>query len=317
MKFSIIVPVYNVAEYLPYCLDSIVQQSCQDFEVIMIDDGSTDGSSEICDCYAEHYENFICIHQENRGLSGARNTGLGIAKGEWIAFIDSDDWVEKDMFEWLSKYIAREDAELYCFNMKKIYPDQKEEKVLYTVENITLNFRSEEERFKYYRDYFMQYKIGWEACNRIFKRQIVDENKMRFADTDKVYAEDYLFTFVYLLKISKVCCLCHIFYNYRQRENSLLHRKDSVIAAECLKKWAVLAYAEVCDFEMKYFKRHFEELYFILIQFHIQYTLSDLPIEDAKKVLSDHFVDRKENKWIRKIKKDKTYMTKKGTRPWI
>lgn len=317
MKFSIIVPVYNVAEYLPCCLDSIVQQTCQDFEVIIVDDGSTDGSSEICDCYAEYNENFICVHQINQGPSSARNTGLGIAKGEWIAFIDSDDWVEKDMFEWLGKYVEREDAELYCFNMKRIYPDQKEENVQYTVDNITFRFKSEKDKFQYYKDYFMQYKIGWEVCNRIFKKKIIDDNKICFIDRNKVFAEDYLFTFKYMLKISKVCCLCHIFYNYRQREDSWTHNMNNMVVIECLKKWAVLAYADVCDFEMKYFKKHFEELYFILIQFHIQHMLSDLPIEDVKKVISNLRVDRREKKWIRKIKKDNIYIAKMRTRPWV
>ena len=98
-KISVIVPVYNVAPYLHKCVDSLLAQTYPDLEIILVDDGSTDGSERICDEYAGHYPHITVIHQKNAGLSVARNVGLEAASGEWIAFLDSDDWVEKNMYE--------------------------------------------------------------------------------------------------------------------------------------------------------------------------------------------------------------------------
>ena len=91
MRFSVIVPVYNVEHYLRRCLDSIVNQTFDDYEVVLVDDGSTDASGSICDEYRKKYNSIKVIHQENKGLSGARNTGLDKASGDWIVFVDSND----------------------------------------------------------------------------------------------------------------------------------------------------------------------------------------------------------------------------------
>ena len=95
-KVSIGVPVYNVAEYLPQCLDSILRQTFTDFEIILVDDGSTDGSFEICQEYAAKDSRFKLIHQENKGLADARNTIIKNVKTEFIAWVDSDDWIEEN-----------------------------------------------------------------------------------------------------------------------------------------------------------------------------------------------------------------------------
>ena len=98
---SIIVPVYNVEEYLPACLDSIINQTYTEIEIILVDDGSTDSSGEICDRYAKIDERVKVIHKSNGGLSDSRNVGIQVAKGEYIGFVDSDDYVEFDMYETL------------------------------------------------------------------------------------------------------------------------------------------------------------------------------------------------------------------------
>ena len=97
IKLSIIIPVYNVEKYLSICLDSVLAQDLKNIEVIMVDDGSTDNSGEICDKYSNKYSNFIAIHQKNKGLSGARNTGIKKSKGEFLMFIDSDDFINKNV----------------------------------------------------------------------------------------------------------------------------------------------------------------------------------------------------------------------------
>ena len=98
-KFSIVVPIYNVEKYLPRCIDSLVNQTLQDIEIILVDDGSPDGSPAICDAYAEKDPRIKVIHKLNGGVSAARNDGLRISKGEWVIFCDSDDWMELDACE--------------------------------------------------------------------------------------------------------------------------------------------------------------------------------------------------------------------------
>ncbi|MDD3413822.1 MAG: glycosyltransferase family 2 protein [Lachnospiraceae bacterium] len=101
---SVIVPIYNVAPYLKKCLDSILYQTYRELEIILVDDGSTDGSSNICDEYQKKDERIIVVHQPNGGPSVSRNAGLDIAKGDFIAFVDSDDWIHKDYFKSLIRY---------------------------------------------------------------------------------------------------------------------------------------------------------------------------------------------------------------------
>lgn len=98
-KISIIVPVYNVEKYIRRCLDSIAGQTFTDWECICVDDGTPDASGKICDEYAQKDGRFVVIHKENGGVSSARNVGLDVAKGEYVTFCDSDDWVEKEMLE--------------------------------------------------------------------------------------------------------------------------------------------------------------------------------------------------------------------------
>lgn len=99
MKLSIIVPVYQAGKYLEKCIKSILDQTFTDFELILVDDGSNDGSEKICDDYAKKDARIKVIHQKNQGVSSARNAGMNCAEGDYIAFVDADDWIETDMFE--------------------------------------------------------------------------------------------------------------------------------------------------------------------------------------------------------------------------
>lgn len=119
MKFSVVIPVYNVADYLQKCVDSVLKNDCTDCEILLVDDGSTDGKSgALCDEIAsQHPELIRVIHQENRGLGGARNTGIGEAKGEYLFFIDSDDYIAPDSLRVLSEAIEKTHAEVYSFNL--------------------------------------------------------------------------------------------------------------------------------------------------------------------------------------------------------
>ena len=115
-QFSIIIPVYRVEEYLEKCVDSILAQTCQDFELLLIDDGSPDGSGAICDRYAASHPNQVCaLHQPNGGAGAARNRGIELAQGDYLLFVDGDDWLAPNLLEDLSASIAATPADLYLF----------------------------------------------------------------------------------------------------------------------------------------------------------------------------------------------------------
>lgn len=165
-QISIIVPVYKVERYLHKCLDSILAQTFTDWECILIDDGSPDNSGAICDEYAQQDSRFRVIHQENAGVSAARNAGLDVAQGEWITFVDSDDWVERDFLECLYNEVERTGADVAVCGIfehteriteSRVYtlPKQKSE-ILYW--------------FMIYANY-MNYPV-----NKIYRKQLLEKD---------------------------------------------------------------------------------------------------------------------------------------------
>ncbi|WP_443796468.1 glycosyltransferase family 2 protein [Dialister hominis] len=125
-KISVIVPVYNVAPYLKKCVDSIINQTFTDIEIILVDDGSTDESGTICDQYAQKDSRVKVIHKSNGGLSDARNSGLEVCSGEYIGFVDSDDWISPDMYETLIHFAVKEDLDVAMCGVSDIWPDRIE-----------------------------------------------------------------------------------------------------------------------------------------------------------------------------------------------
>ena len=123
-RISVIVPVYKVEPYLRKCLDSIVNQTYRNLEIILVDDGSPDNCGRICDEYAERDNRIRVIHQKNGGVSSARNEGLKIASGDWIGWVDSDDWIEPDMFEYLLENAKKSKADIAVCSRKEWYKDR-------------------------------------------------------------------------------------------------------------------------------------------------------------------------------------------------
>ena len=124
---SILIPVYNEEVYLPRCLDSIVGQTLQSWELLLVDDGSTDRSGSICDSYAARDSRIRVIHQENAGISAARNAGLAAAAGKYIGFVDSDDWIAPEMFQRLLTIAGETDCPLVMCDARTVYADGRSE----------------------------------------------------------------------------------------------------------------------------------------------------------------------------------------------
>ncbi len=207
-ELSIIVPVFNAEKYLSECIDSILSQSFKDFELILIDDGSKDSSLEICKAYEQKDSRVKVIHQENGGPGKARNNGLENAKGEWIGFVDSDDWIEKETYETALNIAKEKNADLVQWELVMEYPDN-------SVPNKCKaeGFFTAEQSGKYYRSV---------VYASIFKRTIIEENKIRFP-TDSSLSEDALFNYQYYLKAKNCYYIEKCFYHFRQNESSITH----------------------------------------------------------------------------------------------
>lgn len=206
-KISIIVPVYKVEKYLRRCLDSIVAQTFTDWECILIDDGSPDNSGKICDEYAEKNARFRVIHQENAGVSAARNAGLDVAKGEWIGFVDSDDWICETYLNILYKNAIENNADMVIAGC--IRTDGKKEFGKYVPVNGWLNIP---------KDFAMNMQSPW---GKLFKREICEENKFRFPINISVQ-EDLYFNFLFLITTKKIYGIADTPYYYFGHDESTL-----------------------------------------------------------------------------------------------
>lgn len=215
---SIIVPVYNVEQYLSKCIDSIINQTYKNLEIILIDDGSTDKSGEICDKYKNEDKRIIVIHQLNGGVSAARNTGIGVAKGKYILFIDSDDWIEKDYVSSLFTYAG--DDTIVCCGYKRIFDDK-------IIENSVKKFTelNKVEFLNLLQDYELEKHkkpvvnpIGNYMCNKIYPAQLF--RSIRFP-IGYVY-EDAFISIRLFSQISKFIVLPEAGYNYVVRNDSIV-----------------------------------------------------------------------------------------------
>lgn len=207
-QLSIIVPVYNVEKYLSRCIESILEQTYTDFELILINDGSPDDCESIMDCYALKDSRIITIHQENRGVSAARNAGLKIARGKYVGFVDPDDWVEKEMYQLMMEATIDATIDLVCCNWKE---DGVSKEISYTIPRFMNNEEFSEYFFK------IPKSILDSVCNKIFRKQLIDNI---YFDTSISQAEDYLFMCKIIEKVSAAKYIGQSLYNVTCRPGS-------------------------------------------------------------------------------------------------
>lgn len=218
---SVIVPVYNVEPYLTQCINSILKQKYKNFELLLVDDGSKDGSGDICDSYLKQDRRVRVFHKANGGVSSARNLGLNNADGKWVAFVDSDDIVTPDYLSDLYRYVnGRDDVDLVIEKFSvfqdgsEVSPERLKLHSTNLEEYVTADFRS----LVVDNDLV----INCQSFSKLFKLRIIRDNALRFP-TVLSFAEDYYFVFNYLMHVgNKVVCADAANYFYRNRTGSLV-----------------------------------------------------------------------------------------------
>lgn len=224
MKVSIIVPVYNIRNYISYCIESLICQNYEDFEIILVDDGSTDGSSIECDRFTNQYEHINTIHKQNGGLSSARNVGLNIANGDYVLFIDGDDYLQNGTINELVKIVEKTNADVIQFGYEEVLGYDKYSE---SIENLIIN-RSElvveTDRYKFYDNLYRLGGVAASACTKLMRLDLV--KSLRFKEG--LLHEDEQFT-SHLLANCKSIAYVNDFlpYKYVMREGSIIHENFS------------------------------------------------------------------------------------------
>lgn len=223
-KISVIVPVYNGAEFLRSCVDSILAQSFCDLEIILVDDGSTDESPEICDRYAAQDKRVICIHQENAGAAAARNCGLKASTGKYIAFVDSDDWIDQDMYETMVSAAEERNCDLVICDCLK---ESEAGSCIYTHELPGGYYDREAMVAQYFPQLLMpdsmEYPVTISNWLLLIRREIIEENRLSFPEGMR-FSEDLLFgSEVGYYAQSMTYLKDYTPYHYRQNPASVTH----------------------------------------------------------------------------------------------
>lgn len=219
MKISIVIPVYNKAPYLEKCLESVVNQTYKNLEIIIINDGSTDHSLEICEKYAKEDDRINLISQENKGASAARNKGIETAKGEWIYFLDADDYLELNLFQTIIDKIKQyPDTDIIHFGIRARNVDNK-----ILREKCPSNF----EYLTSLKDFYTCLELRpVSCCLYLIKREIIQYNNVLF-DVEQKTGEDKIYIYEVFMRSNNFMILDNIFYNQILSPNSLTRAKIS------------------------------------------------------------------------------------------
>ena len=220
--FSIIIPVYNANSFLSRCVNSVINQTFNNWRLYLVDDGSTDGSDIVCDLFSSKYSNITTIHKENSGVSDARNRGILEALGEWIFFVDSDDYLETNALAVINDLITKYKADLVLFNIKEDSIDGNVRFYRHPLKSNYLYSRNEIETeilpFVCYSDYsFIN-----SPCNKVFRSSIIKKNNIKFPL--RVRGEDWFFNIVFLSYTQSLVATELSLYNYIRNSQSAMSK---------------------------------------------------------------------------------------------
>lgn len=216
---SIIVPAFKVEAYLSRCIASIMHQRYEAYEVILVDDGSLDTSGSICDELAIIDKRSIIIHQPNGGLSAARNSGLDIACGKYVAFVDSDDWISEDLLYETAPFMEQ-GYQSVIFGYTMVSSNSALETIPSVIGSISNDNGQKKAEFLLYK--LIHYAVGWEAWSRLYDREIIERKQIRFADNQEIFAEDLFFALCYYAHTEHHLSISKSLYYYFQRDDSIM-----------------------------------------------------------------------------------------------
>ncbi|MBQ6719167.1 MAG: glycosyltransferase family 2 protein [Oscillospiraceae bacterium] len=211
-KLTFVIPVYNVEAYLPQCLDSILSQATSCCELVLVDDGSPDRSGEICDCYRREYPDIKVIHKPNGGLASARNAGIAQAEGEYVAFVDSDDYIEPGTVSRLLHWIDDEPADVCFLELAKVDLDGSSEPMGERMIRSEIQHKPREQVLSFLAG---RPKFPGSACGKLFRRAFLEKNELWFPD-DRRLSEDLIFCLNAYLAAESFDYLDFPYYCYRQ-----------------------------------------------------------------------------------------------------
>ena len=206
---SVIVPVFNVEPYIEQCIKSIVDQTYKKIEIILVDDGSSDQGGAICDCWAASDDRIRVIHQDNQGLSAARNAGLAISKGEYISFIDSDDWIEMDMLEVLHERITDSESDIVICGVMVEYESGSSSKEfnkdeIFTSKEALISLLSGSE-------------VKDQVWDKLYRRSAIGTVQFPIGK----FHEDLYWSYQVIVNVDRISLVSKSFYHYRQKKQNL------------------------------------------------------------------------------------------------
>ncbi|XMB85733.1 glycosyltransferase [Mycoplasmatota bacterium WC44] len=221
IEISVVIPLYNVEKYMEKCVDSILNQTFRRFEIILVNDGSPDSSGNIADQYAKKYDNITVIHKDNGGLSSARNAGMEVSQGNYILFIDSDDWAENTLLEKAYNKIKEDDYEVCVFNVNRI--NEKNDISFIQGEQLDNEISIESYgRAEYISNFILNKKSHrYSAWNRLYKLSFLRNNQLVFEPNSEIHSEDMLFNLECCLFVTKVCSINDALYYHLLRSGTI------------------------------------------------------------------------------------------------
>lgn len=242
-KVSVIVAIYNSEEFLPQCVDSILAQTETDIEILLVDDGSPDHSAELMAAYAQSDPRIRCIHKENGGLASARNAGLAEARGDYLLFVDGDDWFAPTLVADAWGAAEAHQADQVLWNYVKAYPDRIDPPYLpFHGEVIDLGQYGLP---RYFYRYWFPYVHGQEAWSKLYRRSVIEAHGLRFTPSREIFAEDTTFAAMYLMHTRTLVALDAAYVYYRQRGDGMMGSRKPHFARQLITLGTRLAdYAE-------------------------------------------------------------------------
>lgn len=296
-KVSLILPVYNVEKYLRQCIDSIISQSYENKEIILVDDGSKDNSPKICDEYSEKFDYIKVIHKENGGLSSARNEGIKYATGDYIIFVDSDDFIENNSLVRIMENINKNPVDVAFLEAQKVFTDGKTQPLGDGFLREFVKGKSKEEVLKYLATLPKYPAAAW---SKIIKKDLFYSGRDMFFKEGLV-SEDLDWCFNLILNAKTFDCYNFTYYNYRQG------RKDSITNTIKLKNLADLMYT-FNKWQNEAEKLNDTEKKFVLYELAYEYPIilsvyAKVKDKDKKK----YYKDLKNGVKFLKLRKEKKY----------